>query len=400
MKKNILILLFIVVFSFSLAENFGADLFSDDVDAYFSSKDVNIYDLQNSDLNDMKEVLEEYKLFKGINISEYLQNREYSIAYEKVGFQKRFLILISLDGESVKLPDDGFETEEMNGLTIKYTIGEDQYIFAYDENQLIFSNDMTLFFLTIESNVKEKKVLSEKDKFAKLMNEDFQSVYKYYVENEKLIDDEYISLATSYYELNSGGYIRKNYLLDGSEREYKNFDMTDYIPQNYSQIKLGLIPEIIKSGIVDTIPEFKLFDENKIDMYLSGNMELAAEVKLENQESYILVTLGDYLSTEKFIKQIFEEALFYNRELTLVDATGYKYFEIPLLFRKIYFVEAGRFLLFTDNFEIVNSYINGEIYNENFVDTMNYDEAIINEDKLIINSNAENVMLNIENFIR
>lgn len=399
MKKILLILLFTVIFSFSFAENFGADLFNEDTDVYFTSKEVNIYDLENSDLKELKEVLEKYKLFKGINIYEQLKNKEYSVVYEKNGLQKRFLILISLNDETLNLPDSGFETEEMNGLSIKYTLGEEQYIFAYDKNQLIFSNDMTLFFLTIEPDSQDKKVLSSKEKFAEMMSEEMSSAYKYYVETEELIDDKYISLAKVHYELKSGGYIKKDYLLDGSTREYKNFDLTDYIPELYSQIELGLDSEIVKKDVSAIIPEFKLFDENKIDMYLKNNLELAAEVTVEDSK-YTLLTLGDYKTTEEFIKQIFEEALFYNKKLTLVEETGYKYFEIPLLFKKVYFIEAGRFLLFTDNIDIVKRYLNGEIYNENFADTLNYDEALITRDRLIIKSNAENILLRIENYIK
>ncbi|MBZ4683900.1 MAG: hypothetical protein PWP46_1386 [Fusobacteriaceae bacterium] len=387
MKK---IFLFFVIITVTFAENFGGNIFPENSYFYFHSKTENIFNVLDKNFENEIDVLRQNKKFKNIDIEKVIENKEYSIVFLNDGEKLNFIILVNMIGLDKKLIEsDEFETETFNGMTIKYSLGNDSYIYGYDDNYLIFSNDMNLFFWMIDT--KNEKFLRDKESFKKLMSyeEEENTKYKYYIEKDEIVDGK-VSTAKSKI-LMEKGEINRYYIPGEKENLLKEYDLTKIIPPQFKSIEMGRDTKYIEEELGKQLPEFYIENELfEFDVNMAGKVEYL-------NGSYFFFKKDNYLNSEQIIKNIYEKILFFNKKIEFVDLKKYKFYEIPLLYKKIYLLNIDDFVVVTTENNVLQDFLNGVIKNTNFNSVENYDNIKLENGKLFLNSLNDEVYITGEN---
>ncbi|TDT70583.1 hypothetical protein EV215_1133 [Hypnocyclicus thermotrophus] len=375
MKK---IFLFFVIATIAFAENFGANIFPENSYFYFYSKTENIFNILDKNFENEIDILKKNKNFKNIDIEKVIENKEYSVVFLNDGEKLKFIILVNMIGLDKKLIESNeFETETFNGMTIKYSLGDKPYIYGYDDNYLIFSDDMNLFFWMIDT--KNEKFLKDKKSFKKLMNyEEKDTKYKYYIEKDEIIEDK-VSVAKSKFLLENGE-INRYYIPGEKTNILKEYNLENIIPPQFESIEMGRNTKYMQNEIEKQLSEF--YVENEL---FDFDLNMAGKIKYLNG-TYFFFKKDNYLNSEQIIKKIYEKILFFNKKIEFIDLKKYKMYEIPLLYKKIYLININDFVVVTTENKVLQDFLNGFIKNTNFNSVENYDNIKLENGKIFLNS--------------
>ncbi len=318
--------------------------FRSESDFYLSSKGINFLEVEDEKLDLAKDIINTYNGIYNIDFIGLMNSYHYKIVSENLDSEgRRFLIVFDLDGK--KPPkwiskNDNFVWSKLYKDTDIALNVQGNFVYSFDDNQLVISNSINLFFLneelkyyqdevTLEESSIFKKLFKEEDyqfayminsNYAKFQGEDFEKT-------KKILDIDFVD--TYEYEINTKDYI----LSDATKLTYKN-DLGS----------IGADLEVL-------LPQF-----GKANVTSTNGIRDSYSISGENYVYIIINSLDTNLAKETLVDTIEEFVFIKKRDLSLyTDENGFSYVELPPIYKKIYItnLEEDKLVL-TDNIKIID----------------------------------------------
>ncbi|OQY08703.1 MAG: hypothetical protein B6I28_04410, partial [Fusobacteriia bacterium 4572_132] len=315
-NKITIMLIFFTIVLIGNAENLGENIFLKSSDFYFTSKKVNIFELKNKELELAQKILNKYKNYKGLDLESLLYEREYAFAMN----QSKIMMIVKLSTmsfmDSEFYNNSKFENDFLESINTYYVLGENQFIYAYNNGKLFLSNDITTFFETIKN---QEKVINDDEIFYKLMNkyEAADENYKYY--------KNYIEpvLKNKYEIKNEAGYgfeteIKKFYYIGEKETEI-NLETINFADVIDKEVKVEVYSNIdkLRKMLNEEFSIIQMQMEEKIYDDLQKKVKVLVNVIAKEGNYMILYVENDAEQILQEIKNEYEKAFFYNEKINL-----------------------------------------------------------------------------------
>lgn len=364
-NKITIMLIFFTIVLIGNAENLGENIFLKSSDFYFTSKKVNIFELKNKELELAQKILNKYKNYKGLDLESLLYEREYAFAMN----QSKIMMIVKLSTmsfmDSEFYNNSKFENDFLESINTYYVLGENQFIYAYNNGKLFLSNDITTFFETIKN---QEKVINDDEIFYKLMNkyEAADENYKYY--------KNYIEpvLKNKYEIKNEAGYgfeteIKKFYYIGEKETEI-NLETINFADVIDKEVKVEVYSNIdkLRKMLNEEFSIIQMQMEEKIYDDLQKKVKVLVNVIAKEGNYMILYVENDAEQILQEIKNEYEKAFFYNEKINL-GTEKIKRIKIPILdINKYIYIKNNSYIIIGDNKKILENIMIGKYYNFNY----------------------------------
>ncbi|MGM0508216.1 MAG: hypothetical protein ACQERZ_03510 [Fusobacteriota bacterium] len=369
------ICIFFVISTYIFSANLGENIMPDQSELYFHSAQENIYNIKNDDLNKVKRILNKYTDFKGINLKDFIENKEYAISL--IDYNKIFMVIKAPSLEflgSDFYNNSQFDNRFLNDINTYYNLGDDPFIYSYNDEKLYISNDISLFF-DLFNYVDDDEDLKHDEIFQKLNNEREDYKYKYFIDPENPINIESYEVKESLtlvYEEKVQKYY--NIIQEGEEKITKRletYNFADYIPRDnmgvsiksdFSELKEEMRLDFNMLEKKDR--EFKIIkDWSKLSGFVSIKVKNGNIYEKDDSESdYYLIY------SKEIIEEIRDNIInLYNENFFYIDDYKIKKDEdifIPLFnIQKYIRIIDDNYLVITENKEVLRDIEIGKYYN-------------------------------------
>lgn len=345
-KRLVLSVLLNLIFTLNV---WAVSDFREESNFYLDSKGINILEVEDKGLEEIKKTLTEYNGIYNIQLSQLMSMYEYELITEdKIYEGSKFLIRFHLNQKELPsfiVDNNNFLWEKLYEDTVIALNISDNYTYAFNKEELIVSNSINLLFETEELKFFENpKRLGDRDEYKRYFTEDNYS-YAYMTGYKKAnfsYEDKYVTK-----ELRQERVITQGLY---------NLETEGVILAEAKSIRYEANLEGVQKEIEDILPAF----EPKDLPALKGVRDI---IKVEGTGyDYLVVKAADIdLARESIVDAIKKYVFLKDRELPVVEEEGRTYIELPLIYKKIYMDIYGEdTIIFTVGKDVLEKLVTGE----------------------------------------